>query len=87
MSVIRLETLGAGLADGPEIAVHSDARKDFRSAGYSILGQGRLVSHSMGEHDRRSVVWDYIVVYRELFSAVRIIRDSGPELPSNASRR
>src|SRR5215469_18690953 len=23
----------------------------------------RLVSHSMGEHDRRSVVWDYIAVY------------------------
>ena len=23
----------------------------------------RLVSHSMGEHDRRSIVWDYIVVY------------------------
>jgi hypothetical protein len=25
--------------------------------------KGRLVSHSMGEHDRRSVVWDYIAVY------------------------
>ncbi|HLW76010.1 MAG TPA: hypothetical protein VKS01_03475 [Bryobacteraceae bacterium] len=25
--------------------------------------QGRLLSHSMGEHDRRSVVWDYIAVY------------------------
>jgi hypothetical protein len=23
----------------------------------------RLISHSMGEHDRRSVVWDYIAVY------------------------
>ena len=23
----------------------------------------RLVSHSMGEHDRRSIVWDYIAVY------------------------
>jgi hypothetical protein len=23
----------------------------------------RLVSHSMGEHDRHSVVWDYIAVY------------------------
>ena len=23
----------------------------------------RLISHSMGEHDRRSVVWDYIGVY------------------------
>src|SRR5580692_3537784 len=25
--------------------------------------EGRLISHSMGEHDRRSVVWDYIAVY------------------------
>ena len=23
----------------------------------------RLISHSMGEHDRRSVVWDHIAVY------------------------
>src|SRR5215469_12153016 len=23
----------------------------------------RLVSHSMGEHDRHSVVWDYIAIY------------------------
>ena len=23
----------------------------------------RLISHSMGEHDRRSVVWDYVAVY------------------------
>ena len=23
----------------------------------------RLISHAMGEHDRRSVVWDYIAVY------------------------
>ena len=23
----------------------------------------RVISHSMGEHDRRSVVWDYIAVY------------------------
>jgi hypothetical protein len=23
----------------------------------------RLISHEMGEHDRRSVVWDYIAVY------------------------
>jgi hypothetical protein len=23
----------------------------------------RLISHSMGENDRRSVVWDYIAVY------------------------
>ena len=25
--------------------------------------KGRLISHSMGEHDRRSIVWDYIAVY------------------------
>ena len=25
--------------------------------------KGRVISHSMGEHDRRSVVWDYIAVY------------------------
>ena len=24
---------------------------------------GRLISHAMGEHDRRSVVWDSIAVY------------------------
>jgi hypothetical protein len=23
----------------------------------------RLISHSMGEHDRQSIVWDYIAVY------------------------
>src|SRR6516164_8322601 len=23
----------------------------------------RLISHSMGEHDRHSIVWDYIAVY------------------------
>ena len=25
--------------------------------------KGRLISHSMGEHNRRSIVWDYIAVY------------------------
>ena len=25
--------------------------------------KSRLISHSMGEHDRRSVVWDHIAVY------------------------
>jgi len=25
--------------------------------------KGRLISHSMGEHDRKSIVWDYIGVY------------------------
>lgn len=25
--------------------------------------KGRLISHFMGEHDRRSVVWDFIAIY------------------------
>lgn len=25
--------------------------------------KARLISHSMGEHDRRSIVWDYVAVY------------------------
>jgi hypothetical protein len=25
--------------------------------------KARLISHAMGEHDRRSIVWDYIAVY------------------------
>jgi hypothetical protein len=25
--------------------------------------KNRLISHSMGEHDRRSIVWDYLAVY------------------------
>lgn len=25
--------------------------------------KNRLISHSMGEHDRRSIVWDYIAVF------------------------
>ena len=25
--------------------------------------KGRLISHSLGEHDRTSIVWDYIAVY------------------------
>jgi hypothetical protein len=24
----------------------------------------RVLSHAMGEHDRRSVVWDYIAIYK-----------------------
>ena len=26
--------------------------------------RNRVLSHAMGEHDRRSVVWDYIAVYK-----------------------
>jgi hypothetical protein len=25
--------------------------------------KGRLISHSLGEHDRHSIVWDHIAVY------------------------
>lgn len=25
--------------------------------------KGRLISHSMGEHNRQSLIWDYIAVY------------------------
>ena len=25
--------------------------------------KGRLISHAMGEHDRKGIVWDYIAVY------------------------
>ncbi len=34
---------------------------DSRAA--QFWDKGRLISHSMGEHDRRSVVWDSIAVY------------------------
>lgn len=34
---------------------------DTRAA--QFWDKDRLISHSMGEHDRRSVVWDYIAVY------------------------
>jgi hypothetical protein len=34
---------------------------DTRAA--QFWDRGRLISHLMGEHDRRSVVWDYIAVY------------------------
>jgi len=34
---------------------------DTRAA--QFWDKNRLVSHSMGEHDRGSIVWDYIAVY------------------------
>ena len=39
--------------------------------------KGRLASHSMGEHDRRSVVWDYIAVYRR-WSSEGAVYHGGP---------
>ncbi|MGI8741506.1 MAG: hypothetical protein ACR2NN_02835 [Bryobacteraceae bacterium] len=34
---------------------------DSRTA--QFWDKGRLISHEMGEHDRKSVVWDHIAVY------------------------
>src|SRR5215475_13047000 len=34
---------------------------DARAA--QFWDKGRLISHSMGEHDRQSIVWDYVAVY------------------------
>jgi len=34
---------------------------DLRASQY--WDKGRLISHLMGEHDRRSIVWDHIDVY------------------------
>ena len=33
------------------------------SAVAQFWDKDRLISHSMGEHDRRSIVWDYVAVY------------------------
>lgn len=41
----------------PTLARISDSRA------VQFWDKGRLISHFMGEHDRRSVVWDYIAVY------------------------
>ena len=30
-----------------------------------LWDRGRLISRAMGEHDRRSVVWDHIEVYKK----------------------
>jgi hypothetical protein len=34
---------------------------DIRAA--QFWDKNRLISHSMGEHDRGSIVWDYVAVY------------------------
>jgi hypothetical protein len=34
---------------------------DTRTA--QFWDKGRLISHAMGEHDRDSVIWDYIAIY------------------------
>ena len=38
-------------------------RRIYDTRATQFWDKGRLISHSMGEHDRRSVVWDYIAVY------------------------
>ena len=55
--------LGASASDRLVIAFYGGAEESLRYPGHSILGQGPVVSHSMGEHDGHSVVWDYIAVY------------------------
>ena len=60
---------------------------DARAA--QFWDKGRLISHSMGEHDRRSVVWDYIAVYdagadwedgppQALYHGGPVVRVTGP---------
>ena len=51
---------------------------DYRAA--QFWDGHRLVLHSMGEHDRRSVVWDYVAVYPAP-------RRLGGESPSSALSR
>ena len=48
------------------------------SAGHvsQFWDKGRLVSHSMGEHDRGSVVWDYVAVY-----PIGAVWDASPPKP------
>jgi hypothetical protein len=52
---------------------------DTRAA--QFWDKGRLISHSMGEHDRRSVVWDYIAVY-----PAGAVWEDGPPQPLYQSR-
>jgi hypothetical protein len=48
---------------------------DTRAA--QFWDKGRLVSRSLGEHDRRSIVWDYIAVY----PPGTLWEDHAPEAP------
>jgi hypothetical protein len=40
-------------------------RRISDSRAFQFWDKGRLISRSMGEGDRRSIVWDYIGVYPE----------------------
>ncbi|SRR5581483_8096579 len=46
---------------GPPSTATLDRIPDPRTA--QFWDRGRLISHSMGEHDRKSVVWDHVFVY------------------------
>jgi hypothetical protein len=48
---------------------------DTRAA--QFWDKGRLVSHSLGEHDPKSIVWDYVAVY----PAGTTWQDRPPEAP------
>jgi hypothetical protein len=50
-------------ADGLGAPSSATLRRISDSRATQFWDKRRLISHSMGEHDRRSVVWDYIAVY------------------------
>jgi len=39
-------------------------KRIFDTRASQFWDKGRLISHSMGEHDRRSIVWDYMAIYQ-----------------------
>src|SRR5690349_984194 len=55
--------LGTSAADGLVSAFDRGAEEVSDLQATQFWDKGRLVSHSMGEHDRHSVVWDYIALY------------------------
>lgn len=59
----RLCRLGAGAGYGLDPPFDGNPAADFRSGAAQFWDKERLISHSMGEHDRKSIVWDYIAVY------------------------
>jgi hypothetical protein len=57
--------VGAGAVHGLVITLTATLGRisNTRRRATQFWDKERLVSHSMGEHDRHSVVWDYIAVY------------------------
>jgi len=64
-------------------------RRIFDTRAAQFWDKSRLISRSMGEHDRRSVVWDYIAVYpagaewndsppQALYHGNPVVRVTGP---------